>query len=169
MITAYAQGSNVHTSLGPHFQRPGRTILERHLIDVPEPSSILKDDRLEKLHRVFFCGEPCRLLSFSSLLFSFFQTFQSQSGDKVPSFIPPNSSTHPIIMRKEMTWRDLLAYFRTWSALHTFHERFPEDKTSVEDTRFLEADLASIGSAGADTFSSSFFLFFVDIILLVYG
>lgn len=48
-----------------------------------------------------------------------------------------------------MTWRDLLAYFRTWSSLHTFHERFPEDKTSAEDTRFLEADLASIES-GAD-------------------
>jgi len=48
-----------------------------------------------------------------------------------------------------MTWRDLLAYFRTMSALHTFHERFPEDKTSVEDTRFLEADLAVVES-GAD-------------------
>ena len=58
-------------------------------------------------------------------------------------------------MRKEMTWRDLLAYFRTWSALHTFHERFPEDKTSVEDTRFLETDLAAVDSvgAGADTMS----------------
>ena len=58
-----------------------------------------------------------------------------------------------------MTWRDLLAYFRTWSALHNFHERFPEDKTSVEDTRFLEADLATIESGGgADTLS--FFYFF---------
>jgi SAM-dependent methyltransferase len=125
LITAYAQGSSLHTSLGPHFQRPGRTILERHLVDVPEPSSILKNDGLEKLHRAFFCG------------------------DDIPSFIPPNASTQPIIMRKEMTWRDLLAYFRTWSSLHTFHERFPEDKTSAEDTRFLEADLASIES-GAD-------------------
>ena len=56
-------------------------------------------------------------------------------------------------MHKEMTWRDLLAYFRTWSSLHTFHERFPEDKTSAEDTRFLEADLASTESgAGEDVF-----------------
>ena len=69
-------------------------------------------------------------------------------------------------MRKEMTWRDLLAYFRTWSALHTFHERFPEDKTSVEDTRFLEADLAIIESgAGADTTSLFSFFFFFDILL----
>lgn len=68
-------------------------------------------------------------------------------------------------MHKEMTWRSLLAYFRTWSALHTFHERFPEDKTSVEDTRFLEADLAIIESgSGADTSLSLFlFTFFFDI------
>ena len=68
-------------------------------------------------------------------------------------------------MRKEMTWRDLLAYFRTWSALHTFHERFPEDKTSMEDTRFLEADLAIIESgAGANTtFLFSFFPSFFNI------
>ena len=69
-------------------------------------------------------------------------------------------------MRKEMTWRSLLAYFRTWSALHTFHERFPEDKTSVEDTRFLEADLAIIESgAGADTSSLSLTFSFFLILL----
>ena len=73
LITAYAQGNNIHTSLGPHFQRPGRTILERHLIDVPEPSSILKDDGLEKLHRVFFCGEPLPS-SFFLPFFFFLQT-----------------------------------------------------------------------------------------------
>lgn len=124
LITEYAQGNDLHTSLGQHFQRPGRTILERHLVDAPEPSSILKDGGLEKLHRAFFCG------------------------DDIPSFIPDNASTYPIIMRKEMTWRGLLAYFRTMSALHTFHERFPEDKTREEDTRFLEADLAI--ESGAD-------------------
>ena len=59
-------------------------------------------------------------------------------------------------MHKEMTWRDLLGYFRTMSALHTFHERFPEDKASVEDTRFLEADLAIVESgAGANNTSLS--------------
>lgn len=72
-------------------------------------------------------------------------------------------------MRKEMTWRDLLAYFRTWSALHTFHEHFPEDKTSVEDTRFSEADLAIIESgAGADTtLLILLFLFDIKLNLLV--
>ena len=26
-----------------------------------------------------------------------------------------------------MSWPDLLAYLRTFSALHTFHERYPQD------------------------------------------
>ena len=34
LIRAYTQGSDVHTSLGPHYQRPGRTLLDRHLIDI---------------------------------------------------------------------------------------------------------------------------------------
>jgi trans-aconitate 3-methyltransferase len=63
-------------------------------------------------------------------------------------------------MRKEMTWLDLLAYFRTWSSLHTFHERFPEDKTSVEDTRFLESDLATGAGEDASLFSFSLSFFF---------
>ncbi|KAH9476268.1 Trans-aconitate 3-methyltransferase [Psilocybe cubensis] len=116
-ITAYAQGTDPKASVGSHFQRPGRTILERHLVDVPEPSEF--GVKLEPLHRVFFCG------------------------DEVPPFVPKESPIHPVLMRTEMRWRDLLAYFRTWSALHTYHERYPEDLTSPEDTRFLEEDLSS--------------------------
>ena len=36
-------------------------------------------------------------------------------------------SPRPVILRKTMTWSDLLAYFRTFSSLHTFHEKHPED------------------------------------------
>jgi SAM-dependent methyltransferase len=122
-ITAYAQGTDPRTNVGSHFQRPGRTILERHLIDVPEPSTILKDGGLEEFQRVYFCGE------------------------NVPDFVPENAPVHPVLMRTEMRWRDLLAYFRTWSALHAYHERYPEDLKHVEDTRFLEEDLASSSEA----------------------
>ena len=87
LITAYAQGSDIHTSLGPHFQRPGRTILERHLIDVPEPSSILKDGGLEKLHRAFFCGELCLLL-FTNILMR----------NQVTMFRPSSHPTHRHIL-----------------------------------------------------------------------
>ncbi|KAF9042958.1 hypothetical protein BJ165DRAFT_1405370 [Panaeolus papilionaceus] len=118
-ITDFAQGTDVLTSLGPHFQRPGRTILERHLIDVPEPSTVLSHEGLLPLRRVYFCG------------------------DEQPHFLPNNALKHPVIMQKEMRWRDLLAYFRTWSSLHTYHERYPEDLKREEDVRFLQEDLAT--------------------------
>ena len=57
LIAKYAQGSDPVTSVGPYFQRPGRTILERYLVDVPEPSAILGGDTSLQMHRVYFCGQ----------------------------------------------------------------------------------------------------------------
>lgn len=51
--------------------------------------------------------------------------------------LPPASIIKPIEMRTTMRWRDLLGYFRTWSSLQTYHERFPEDLRAV-DGRFAE-------------------------------
>lgn len=52
------QGNNPDTSLGPHFQRPGRTILERHLVDVPNPDSVLQSgEALHDVERVYFSGK----------------------------------------------------------------------------------------------------------------
>lgn len=56
----------------------------------------------------------------------------------------------PVLMKASWTWLDLLGYFRTWSALHSYHEAFPEDLKREEDTRFLEADLQDVGGAGYD-------------------
>lgn len=50
----------------------------------------------------------------------------------------PVSQTLPVIMRKEMRWRDLLGYFRTWSSLLKYHEVYPQDKVRPHDGRFLE-------------------------------
>jgi hypothetical protein len=47
----------------------------------------------------------------------------TQPGDYYPSL----PSTRPIILRKKMTWNDLQHYLRTWSSLHTYHERYPDD------------------------------------------
>lgn len=47
-----------------------------------------------------------------------------------------------------MTWDGLLAYLRTFSSLHTFHEKYPEDLTRADGdiaVRFwnqLKADVA---------------------------
>jgi hypothetical protein len=135
------QGSNEITSLGTYFERPGRTILERYLVDVPEPSDILGDDSLS-MKRVYFCG---------LFLIRFFlvQLTKYHLGSEVPPFLPKEGPKFPILLRREMTWRDLLSYFRTMSALLSYHERFPGDLKAEEDKRFLEEDLATAsGSTG---------------------
>lgn len=50
-------------------------------------------------------------------------------------------------MRKQWRWIDILAYMRTASALHSYHERFPEDLHKPDDSRFLEQDLADVSNA----------------------
>lgn len=47
----------------------------------------------------------------------------------------------PVILRKKMTWDDLFAYLHTFSALHTFHEKYPADLQRPEGdiaARFLK-------------------------------
>jgi len=39
-------------------------------------------------------------------------------------------------MQKEMRWRDLLGYFRTWSALEKFRVEYPQDILTPPDDRF---------------------------------
>lgn len=125
LITAYAQGTDKLTSLGPYFERPGRTILERHLLDVPSPQKILgQGARLSHEERVYFAGD-----------------YHTQT--------LPAAQTHPVIMRKEMRWRDLLGYFRTWSSLHKYHEIYPEDKSVQHDGRFKD-DLKTVSKDDID-------------------
>ncbi|KAF9449848.1 S-adenosyl-L-methionine-dependent methyltransferase [Macrolepiota fuliginosa MF-IS2] len=113
IITAYAQGGDPLTSLGPHFERPGRTILENHLLDVPSPDRVQQTTRLSNEERVYFAGD-----------------YHTKT--------LPASQTLPVIMQKEMRWRDLLGYFRTWSSLYKYHELYPGDKVRAHDGRFLE-------------------------------
>lgn len=44
---------------------------------------------------------------------------------------------HPVIMARRMTWLQLLGYLRSWSALHSFHEKYPADLEQI-DRRFPE-------------------------------
>ena len=40
MISAYAQGKDPASSLGTYFERPGRTVLENMLTEVPDPTEM---------------------------------------------------------------------------------------------------------------------------------
>jgi hypothetical protein len=55
MITAYAQGTDPITSLGPHFERPGRTRLENLLRDVPDPAGIFPGE-FSDFQRIYYTG-----------------------------------------------------------------------------------------------------------------
>ncbi|KII85655.1 hypothetical protein PLICRDRAFT_115646 [Plicaturopsis crispa FD-325 SS-3] len=85
-------------TLGPYWQQPGRSLLDGHLRGVPSATDVLPD-KFSEFKRVYF------------------------SGDHYPDLPSPL----PVILRKKMAWADLLPYLRTWSSLHTYHERHPED------------------------------------------
>ncbi|KAI6018030.1 hypothetical protein BKA83DRAFT_4020408, partial [Pisolithus microcarpus] len=111
LILHYSESHNTTSSIGRYWQQPGRNILSRHFLGVPEPSPIVATtigarEIFEPLERIYFTG----------------------------SYFPelPRSQTLPILMRKTTTWSDILAYLRTWSALHAFREMHPEDAKNPE-------------------------------------
>lgn len=96
LISRYSQGEK---SLGPHWQQPGRSILEGYLQKVPTPTEAPWD--LASTRRVYFVGdhEP------------------DLQGEK-----------HPVILRKYLSWESFEQYLRTWSSLHDYLARHPDDK-----------------------------------------
>ncbi|KAJ7116040.1 hypothetical protein C8R44DRAFT_675592 [Mycena epipterygia] len=89
---------------------PGRRILDNHLLDIVPPAKGWDD-----FTRVFF------------------------TGDHHPTLPKPHFDP---ILRKTMTWggAGLHGYLRTFSALHRYHETFPEDLQHSDGdiaTRFL--------------------------------
>ncbi|KAJ7247624.1 S-adenosyl-L-methionine-dependent methyltransferase [Mycena haematopus] len=98
------------------YWEPGRRILNNHLLDIKAPLSGWDD-----LTRAFFTGEHYPDL--------------------------PQPHLEPI-MRKTMTWggAGLHGYLNTFSALHNYHETFPEDLERSDGdiaTRFLRTLMAA--------------------------
>jgi hypothetical protein len=53
-----------------------------------------------------------------------------------------------------MTWIDLQQYLHTWSSLHTYHERYPEDLERPEGdiaARFWKSLKNGVGAKDQDT------------------
>lgn len=57
LITEHFQNQKADSraSLGPHFERPGRTVLENHLIAVPDADAVVPG-AFEATERVYFTG-----------------------------------------------------------------------------------------------------------------
>lgn len=116
MINNYSQGSNPAESLGPHWERPGRTIVDGHLLAIPEPDTVVPD-AFQDFERLFFTGSSSVFISECCI----------NSLESIGDHYPHLPNPRPVILHKKMTWDDLLSYFRTFSSLHTFHEKYPED------------------------------------------
>ena len=67
LIHEYSQGTNPEKSLGPHWERPGRTILDEHLKDVPDPESVVPG-KFTDFERIYFAGTYQRKSGSASLL-----------------------------------------------------------------------------------------------------
>lgn len=55
LISQYSQGSDPEKSLGPHWQQPGRSIVDNHFLDVPKATDVLPD-KFKDWEHVFFTG-----------------------------------------------------------------------------------------------------------------
>ncbi|KAF8838278.1 S-adenosyl-L-methionine-dependent methyltransferase [Paxillus ammoniavirescens] len=102
-ITQFFQGTDPLNSVGPYWQQPGRSILDNHLIAVPNAEEAVPG-AFKDFTRCYFTG----------------------------THHPHLPSPQPILMRKTMTWNNLYDYLRTCSALHTFLEKNPQDKLQPE-------------------------------------
>jgi trans-aconitate 3-methyltransferase len=100
--------------------------LDNLLLDIPSATDVLPD-KFTEFQRVFYtCGLVYQILFLLPDPFCL-----------APYHVDVPSPPLPVIMRKNITWSDLLDYFRTFSALHSYHERFPED------SKRSDGDLAS--------------------------
>lgn len=99
LISDYSQGSDPEHSLGPHWERPGRTIVDSRFdaIDMPTEKDGFKD-----VKRVWFALP------------------HHEAG--------PGIENNPAMLKKSTTWEGLEEYLRTFSSLHTYHERYSQDK-----------------------------------------
>jgi hypothetical protein len=103
LITSFIQGP-APGGIGDDWEQPGRSILDNHFLDIP---CAKEEDGWMDWEHVFFAG------------------------DHFPSSLIPNPK--PVVMKKEALWGELEAYLRTMSALHTYHEKNPEDHAKKAD------------------------------------
>ncbi|KAG8957233.1 hypothetical protein FRC03_010354 [Tulasnella sp. 419] len=119
--------SNGSDKLGPFWEQPGRNILDDHFRAIPFPTSPEWDQASAR--RVYFGGE--HLPELDVPFFEMPEDEVNKPGEEELELIEiPDANEYKtnVILRKKLTWEGLQAYFRTWSSLHSYHEKNPDDK-----------------------------------------
>ena len=96
-IEKFVNGNGPY-DVGPYWQQPGRSILQNHLREIVQAG-------------------PPSLTDGKYLVFS---------GDWYPESKHPGADVRDVIMSQPATFEGLEAYFRTWSSVNTYLEKFPE-------------------------------------------
>lgn len=99
LISEYSREDDPAISLGPHWEQPGRNIVDNHFDPIEMPT---EKDGFRDVKRIWYALP------------------HHQSGEGVEN--------HLAILKKTTNWEGLEHYLRTFSALHTYHEANPQDK-----------------------------------------
>ncbi|EPS95010.1 hypothetical protein FOMPIDRAFT_1025968 [Fomitopsis schrenkii] len=97
LIHKYSQGMDPLQSLGPYWERPGHTIVDKHLEAVPDPRVAHAPGAWAEFERMYFTA---------------------------PHHALP--AARPAVLRMRTMWAGLLDYLRTFSVLHTMKAPVPE-------------------------------------------
>ncbi|CAO1629968.1 unnamed protein product [Sympodiomycopsis kandeliae] len=135
MILDFMQDGNPHdgTSIGPYFEQPGRNRLNNLLKSIPFPTNT--DLNIEKEYKSQW--------DTNTILRKTHDTHSSHcSKDGIPlielgfyrstDFSTRNINEGPLRLEQVMNWSQFKAYIRTSSALHYYHQKFPQDKQNPD-------------------------------------
>ncbi|RSH87039.1 hypothetical protein EHS25_003527 [Saitozyma podzolica] len=131
------------SALGPHWQ-PGRRIVEALLDPVPFPTRPDPNTELVGSLPPLTPGQGAPTLSFVSepVLATppgIGLEFDADEWDRTTAVRLKSDSDSPWLMRKTFKMDQLETYFRSFSALHEYHEKHPEDR--AKKGRGAEGDI----------------------------
>jgi trans-aconitate 3-methyltransferase len=135
VIGAYAHDPT--QNLGAYWEQPGRSILDSHLQPIRLPSAAPWDPASRR--HIFFSGKYANAEGEIAI-----ETERLEAeGVK--------TELRDVIMKKWLDWKALDDYLRTWSCLHTFHSKHPEDKAAAGGDivqRFVKTVQEGVKKAG---------------------
>ncbi|KAG8991745.1 hypothetical protein FRB93_002591 [Tulasnella sp. JGI-2019a] len=125
MIAEFSLGDD---SLGPFWQQPGTSIIHSRLRDIAFPKS--SNWNSAQATRIDFQG-PHHLSDEGEIRHLELSELEATLASGAESLV--GEVTTDVLLRKKLTWDGMKAYFRTWSAYHSYQEKYPEQTGPGKD------------------------------------